>query len=454
MVDGVDDTLVVVGDSLLDIDLNGRSSRLCPDEPAPVVDDITEVTRPGGAGLAAILSARLRPTVLVTAIGEDEAGRRLLDLLEPHVTVINLGSAGTTVKTRVRVGPRTVVRLDRTYLGQSVPHVLDADGLQRCGGVLVSDYGLGLTGRDDVREAVGRAAFCVWDPHPRGARPVTGVAAVTPNLAEAAHFAGAGQVMQQSRTLLAAWEPHAVVITQGSKGALLTEAGATPMVLPAPAVHVTDPCGAGDAFAVHLTHALARGLTISEAAQHAVTGAAGFLRSGGVQALSDRPETASADPHDAIASVRAGGGRVVMAGGCFDLLHAGHVSYLQAARSLGDCLVVAVNSDASVHALKGAGRPVVPQEDRVRVLQALECVDAVIVFDDLTPAAVLDRVRPDVFAKGGDYQHKRVPEADVVQAYGGEVVVLPMLVGRSSSRLVHAARQAHIEEEPCRTRLA
>jgi rfaE bifunctional protein nucleotidyltransferase chain/domain len=113
-----------------------------------------------------------------------------------------------------------------------------------------------------------------------------------------------------------------------------------------------------------------------------------------------------------------------------------------------------MNSDASVRALKGSGRPVVSQEDRARVLSALECVDAVIVFDEATPAALLDRVRPDVFAKGGDYQTQRVPEADTVYAYGGEVVVLPTLAGRSSTQLVNAARLAHIEEDQCRTRPA
>jgi rfaE bifunctional protein nucleotidyltransferase chain/domain len=134
--------------------------------------------------------------------------------------------------------------------------------------------------------------------------------------------------------------------------------------------------------------------------------------------------------------VRAHGGRVVATGGCFDLLHAGHVSTLQAARALGDCLVVCLNSDASVRRLKGPGRPLVAEADRAAVLAALACVDAVVVFDEATPAAVLRQLRPHVFAKGGDYSAADPPEGAVLAEWAGEVVLLPYLEGRSTTRLV------------------
>jgi rfaE bifunctional protein nucleotidyltransferase chain/domain len=142
---------------------------------------------------------------------------------------------------------------------------------------------------------------------------------------------------------------------------------------------------------------------------------------------------------EVIAGVRRAGGVVVATGGCFDLLHAGHVATLRAARGLGDCLVVCVNSDDSVRRLKGASRPLVPATDRVRVLQALECVDAVVVFDEDTPVEVLRVLRPDVWAKGGDYAGSHVPEADVLAEWGGQAVVLPYLEGRSTTRLVQTA---------------
>jgi D-beta-D-heptose 7-phosphate kinase/D-beta-D-heptose 1-phosphate adenosyltransferase len=139
---------------------------------------------------------------------------------------------------------------------------------------------------------------------------------------------------------------------------------------------------------------------------------------------------------DLIGVVRAQGGTVVATGGCFDLLHAGHVATLRAARALGDCLVVCLNSDDSVRRLKGLERPLVPEADRVAVLEALGCVDAVVPFDERTPEAVLQRLRPDVFAKGGDYALADLPEAALLASWGGQAVVLPYLEGRSTTQLM------------------
>jgi rfaE bifunctional protein nucleotidyltransferase chain/domain len=137
--------------------------------------------------------------------------------------------------------------------------------------------------------------------------------------------------------------------------------------------------------------------------------------------------------------VRAAGGTVVATGGCFDLLHPGHVRTLQAARGLGDCLVVCLNSDASVRRLKGPGRPVVDHHDRAAVLEALACVDAVVVFDEDTPVEVLRDLRPDVWVKGGDYAVADLPEAAVLAEWGGRAVVLPFVEGRSTTRLIEEA---------------
>jgi rfaE bifunctional protein nucleotidyltransferase chain/domain len=137
-----------------------------------------------------------------------------------------------------------------------------------------------------------------------------------------------------------------------------------------------------------------------------------------------------------LAPLRAGGGRVVFTNGCFDLLHVGHVRYLQAARCLGDALVVGVNSDASVRRLKGEARPVVPEEERAEVLAALACVDYVTIFDESTPERLLAYLRPDVHVKGGDYAEEDLPEAPLVRSWGGQVVILPLTPGRSTTELV------------------
>jgi D-beta-D-heptose 7-phosphate kinase / D-beta-D-heptose 1-phosphate adenosyltransferase len=221
------------------------------------------------------------------------------------------------------------------------------------------------------------------------------------------------------------------------------------MVVPAVAVTGGDACGAGDSFAAAAALALADGAVTGEAVAAAVAAASAFVASGGASAwerawdagVPPEPHVAAESSIDALlARVRASGGTVVATGGCFDLLHPGHVATLRAARGLGDCLVVCINSDASVRRLKGPSRPLVTATDRARVLEALEFVDAVVVFDEDTPAEVLDRLRPDVWAKGGDYAGADLPEAAVLRTWGGQAVVLPYLDGHSTTALVERSR--------------
>jgi D-beta-D-heptose 7-phosphate kinase / D-beta-D-heptose 1-phosphate adenosyltransferase len=186
---------------------------------------------------------------------------------------------------------------------------------------------------------------------------------------------------------------------------------------------------------------------VPEALRAAVAAASEFVAGGGAAAVGAGEAAAVApvgeQPADGaerlVAAVRARGGTVVATGGCFDLLHPGHVHTLQAARALGDCLVVCLNSDASVARLKGPGRPVVGEADRAAVLAALGCVDAVAVFDQDTPVELLRRLRPDVWVKGGDYAAAELPEASVLASWGGRAVILPFVEGRSTTRLIEEA---------------
>ncbi|MCW2815194.1 MAG: rfaE bifunctional protein, partial [Nocardioides sp.] len=217
----------------------------------------------------------------------------------------------------------------------------------------------------------------------------------------------------------------------------------SPSVLPAPPVRAVDPCGAGDRFAAAAASALADGSVCSEAVQTAVARASQFVAAGGASsyAVGAAPQAGPVEEDAAtvVARVRAAGGTVVATGGCFDLLHAGHVATLRAARSLGDCLVVCLNSDSSVRDLKGPTRPLQNEADRVTVLAALADVDAVVVFDESTPERVLGELRPDVWVKGGDYGGAKLPEAAVLAQWGGQAVVVPYLDGRSTTGLVAAA---------------
>jgi len=447
--------IVVVGDTLLDRDLEGKVERICPDAPVPVVDAHADHARPGGAGLAAALAAGDgTDVVLVTALG-GESGETVARLLaDVGVDVVDLRLHGPTAeKVRIRAEGRSLLRLDHggapAPVGACPPAV--AEALACASAVLVADYGRGMTAADGVRTALAdlpRRVPMVWDPHPRGAAPVPGARLATPNAKEAAGLvpdvAGDGFAAHtnRARQLAERWDAAAVAVTLGRRGALLATAGSPPLVVPAEAVEGGDPCGAGDRFAATATAALAAGALPSEAVVAAVAAASSFVAAGGAFAALAAPpaeEPVGATGEEAalglIRRVRERKGTVVAAGGCFDLLHAGHVSLLEAARALGDCLIVCLNSDASVRAQKGDDRPFVPERDRAAVLLALGCVDAVVIFDEATPLAVLDRLRPDVFAKGADYALADLPETDLLAGWGGQAVVLPYLGGRSTSRL-------------------
>jgi D-beta-D-heptose 7-phosphate kinase / D-beta-D-heptose 1-phosphate adenosyltransferase len=444
--------LLVVGDTLLDRDLDGTSERLSPEAPVPVVDNPVLTERAGGAGLAASLAARDgREVTLVTALAPDAAGRRLCRLLESDgIQVLDLGLVGRTPeKTRVRSNGQAVVRLDSGGDGSlerpAGREVLDAVG--KAAGLLVSDYGRGVTTEGALRRALRRAALdapVVWDPHPCGALPVEGSILATPNRSEAARFSpdiandGLAAITARARALCQLWNVPSVAVTLGAGGALLVTGEAAPLVVPAPTVASGDSCGAGDRFAATAAGQLADGAGLSAAVTAAVGAATAFVSAGGASGhrTSAPPPIEEEDAYAVAARVRRSGGTVVATGGCFDLLHAGHVALLQATRSLGDCLVVCVNSDDSIRRLKGPDRPLVTQEDRTQVLEALGCVDATIVFEEDTPAETLRRLRPHVWAKGGDYEEDELPEADVVRAAGGDVVILPYVAGRSTSRLL------------------
>jgi D-beta-D-heptose 7-phosphate kinase/D-beta-D-heptose 1-phosphate adenosyltransferase len=453
--------LVVVGDALLDVDLVGTASRLTPDAPVPVVEDVETRERPGGAALAAVIAAASagREVVLVAPMASDEGAERLRTLLEGRVRLIGIpAEGGTAVKRRVRVGDHSVVRIDSgsavATLGPLPAEA--ATAIRNAAAVLVADYGRGTTAADDVRAALAAARGpVVWDPHPRGADPVPLTRLVTPNGAEAARVAaaagtdvpgdGLAAVGARAEALIRTWGVGAVAVTLGARGALLSYGEGAPLVIPAVPVAGGDPCGAGDSFAGAAALALADGAVTGEAVAAAVAAASAFVARGGASAweAEDRPQpNVVAEPgvDGLLARVRAAGGTVVATGGCFDLLHPGHVATLRAARGLGDCLVVCINSDDSVRRLKGPSRPLVTATDRARVLEALEFVDAVVVFDEDTPAEVLDRLRPDVWAKGGDYAGADLPEAAVLRRWGGQAVVLPYLDGHSTTALVARSR--------------
>lgn len=456
--------IVVVGDVMLDVDLSGEATRLSPDAPVPVVDVSGVRRRAGGAGLVARMLAQDGwPVTLVTVLGNDDAGSQL----RAHLAGVRLvaGTSGypSPVKTRVRAGSHPVVRFDQGCEKTPVPDVSPAmlRAVEHAGVVIVADYGRGLAANPQLRDVLARLAGevpIIWDPHPSGPEPVPGVAVVTPNISEATKAvqagpgSAAGSADAVAEILLKRWRSQAVLVTKGEEGAVLLRQGDTSArAVPAPRVEAGDPCGAGDRLAASLAVHLLAGRDLPDAAALAVHDAADFLAAGGVSALPDTPGAHAAAGHPAPAagrrtteplllarSVRESGGKVVATGGCFDLIHAGHIRSLTAARELGDGLIVCLNSDDSVRRLKGPDRPIIGQHDRAELLLAMECVDAVMVFDEDTPEAALDRLRPDIWVKGGDYKGARLPEADLVESWGGRCLTVPFHPARSTTGLADA----------------
>jgi rfaE bifunctional protein nucleotidyltransferase chain/domain/rfaE bifunctional protein kinase chain/domain len=470
-----DPRLVVVGDALLDRDLVGTVERVAPDAPVPVLAATGSVDRPGGAALAAALAADLDVAVtLVAPVPDDAGGARLRDLLDQAgVELCAVPSEGPMPeKIRIRAGGQMLMRVDQSGVPAPVPDRLPKSAvavLRNASGILVSDYGRGITGHTELRRLLGEVAArrpVVWDPHPRGEPPVPGVRLVTPNEAELAQQVPASDQPAGTRlaglaasaaALCERWWVHGVAVTLGADGALVAQGTATPLVVPAPPCVAQDTCGAGDRFAAAVAAALTRGAVLSDAVTQAVAAASAYVAAGGASTW--RPGGTAVPPDGAAiglvaaqAAARAArlrGGTVVATGGCFDLLHVGHLATLRAARQLGDYLVVCLNSDRSVRALKGPTRPLVPQADRARLVAALDCVDAVVTFDELTPERLLDQLRPDIWVKGGDYfldgpdgRPALLPEAELVRRWGGQTVVVPYVSGRSTTRLIAAARPA------------
>jgi len=451
--------IAVVGDTLLDVDVSGTSERLSPDAPVPVVDVRTDDRRAGGAGLVATMLTRDGHDVtLVTVLSDDARASEIRDLL-PGVTVVaGPSGAPTPVKTRVRVADHALVRIDEGCATPPVPDVTDAmvAALEDVDAVVVADYGRGVAAAGPLRDALTAVAEripVVWDPHPKGAAPVPGTTVATPNSAEARRFTdvsgdGVPFATEAAAVLVETWGVGAVAVTLGDRGALVSSAREGNRFVPAPSVTAGDPCGAGDRLAAGVAVALANGADVAEAVTAGVTAASEYLAAGGVTALfaEDGPAPirvpgADRDAMRVVHDVRSAGGTVVATGGCFDLLHAGHARTLSAARALGDCLVVCLNSDDSVRALKGPDRPIMGQDDRVELLLALDCVDAVVVFDEHTPDEALRRFRPDVWAKGGDYTASELPETATLAEWGGRVVTVPFHPGRSTTRLAAALEQ-------------
>ncbi len=467
-------SVLVAGDVMLDRYWYGDTARISPEAPVPVVGVRGVEERLGGAGNVALNAARLGAAVtLLGVVGKDEAGEQVRRRLETACVRPELARSEahpTITKLRILSRNQQLIRLDFERALQAPE--FDSDGfVARYQGalagarvVVLSDYAKGTLQRIPAMIDAARAAGVPVFADPKGSdwRKYRGATVLTPNAAELEAVVGPcadGRALAERGELLRAeLALEALLVTRGERGMTLLRAGHDPLHLPDSAREVFDVTGAGDTVIAVLAVAAGAEASLEDSASLA-NAAAGLVVA--------RLGTASVTPDELghaltqsgagafsaavvdepvllrrIESHRERGHRIVMTNGCFDILHAGHVDYLQQARALGDVLVVAVNDDHSVRRLKGHGRPLTPLAQRMRVLAALGCVDYVVAFSQDTPAALIERVLPDKLVKGGDYQEEQVAGQEAVRAAGGEVVVLAYRPGISTSALIGKARQA------------
>ena len=468
-------SVLVLGDALLDVYLWGHAARLSRDGPALVVELGHTTEAPGGGANAAMNLRTLGAKVtFLSLVGDDQAGWALREQLagagiDVEDLLVERGRR-TPVKRRVLADGQLLVRLDEgdaAPAGQRAARHLRArlrELFGRYDAVLVADYAAGTIGPELLADmarlqAAGPQLLLVDARNPIAYRDV-GVTAVKPNYDEAATLLGidggrgrrrAERLERDGWRLLNLLGAHLVAVTLDADGALLFELGRPPYRTYGRPVADRLATGAGDTFSAALTLALAAGADTPAAGEVASAAARLVVAREGTAACSQaalRDAVAGGarrvvDPDELAQRIdrhHQEGRRVVFTNGCFDLLHRGHVTLLNRAKSLGDVLVVGVNSDGSVRRLKGPDRPVNPLEDRLAVLAELSCVDYLVSFDDDTPAELIRRLRPDVFVKGGDYRADTVPEGPLVESLGGSVEILPYLEDRSTTGLIRRIR--------------
>jgi D-beta-D-heptose 7-phosphate kinase/D-beta-D-heptose 1-phosphate adenosyltransferase len=462
--------LLVVGDVMLDKYIFGEVGRISPEAPVPVVRATHQSEQPGGAANVAMNLARLgAKTHVIGFTGRDENERVLAARLEAEgITASFVASEGfpTVTKLRIVCGRQQMLRLD----SERVDARSDADygrlisavreNLPGCHAVVLSDYAKGVLTPEVCQQVIqaarGLGIPVLVDPKSVDFSRYRGATTICPNLGElaiAAHLEARNlkAVLDAAEAMIPALDLKFLTATLSDKGNALVRPGKR-LIAPAVARQVFDVSGAGDTVIAVLALSVASGLDAETAVELANVAAGIVVGKAGTVPVEKHELLAALSPDIAlhaegkivsrdelvtrVALWKANGARVVFTNGCFDLLHVGHISLLEQAHRFGDKLIVAINSDASVNGLKGPNRPIVGERERARVLAALAAVDAVVVFGEPTPMDLILATRPDVIVKGGDYEVSTVVGAEQVQSWGGQVKIVPIVEGYSTTRLI------------------
>ena len=463
--------VLVIGEAMLDRYLQGKTDRICREAPVPIVDIERSQNVPGGAANTAANAATLgAETFLLSVVGCDRTQEHLQSALSERGVKLDCLIADPTRTTlskhRLLAGDQLLVRFDQ---GSTEPIAGEAEKnliaqLQQyfasCDAVIISDYGYGIL-TPNVLSALQQLQaenprVLVADSKQLEAYADVGVTAVKPNYEEATRLLNlercsghqrVEQITRHGQTALTKTGAQMAAITLDVEGTLTFLQNEPPVrtyAQPAPNSHAT---GAGDTYVATLALALAagaepHGASLLAAAATAITTAepsttcCSPIELRRTLAQQNKRIVDSAELASVVAQHRLLRRRIVFTNGCFDILHSGHVTCLEQARSLGDILIVGVNTDESIRQLKGDKRPVNTLADRLTVLAALGCVSYVVPFGDLSPRALIRQIRPDVYTKGGDYTRQTLPETPLIEEMGGEVVILPYVSDRSTTQLI------------------
>lgn len=459
--------ILVVGDLMLDSYWQGQIDRISPEAPVPIVQVADKTLRIGGAGNVAVNISSLGAKVsLMSVVGRDEAAQQLDDLIKKTDVqnhCIQQEEASTTIKLRVLSQHQQLIRLDfessqhsvqYSQLRESYTNLLNDAAI-----VVLSDYGKGMLSEAHsfIQQANTKNIKVLVDPKHRDFSKYRGAYLITPNKKEfeaaLGAFRSAEELEQKARVAIDQCELGGMLITLGEKGMTLILKNEQAVHFPARAQEVFDVTGAGDTVIASLAAGLSAGLDVRDAV-HLASIAAGIVV-GRVGTASVTLDEVLAAEHDTgcinltskiltqqdaekvIRQARVQHKKVVMTNGCFDLMHSGHVRYLEQAARLGDILIVAVNSDASVKKLKGNDRPINTLEDRMTVLAGLASVSIVVAFEEETPEQLICRIKPDVLVKGSDYQKHEIAGAQCA----GEVHLVNLVDGKSTSNMLKKIQQ-------------
>lgn len=461
--------VLVVGDLMLDRYWHGDTSRISPEAPVPVVKVGESEERAGGAGNVALNIAALGAKAsLMGFSGDDEQCQALENLLKPvgiNCLFDKLAGAATITKLRVLSRHQQLIRLDfeNGFETQNADNLLKGFQMQldKAGAVVLSDYGKGTLRQVQEFIQLARKAGKVILVDPKGSdfTKYRGASLITPNMHEFEGVVGRCEtdedIVTKGQALMLSLDLKALLITRSERGMTLLQKGLPAIHLPTRAKEVFDVTGAGDTVISVLAAALAAGESFADATALSNL-AAGIVVSklGTATVNMEELRRAIREQHqiergvvseDALVQMvkesKQHGETVVMTNGCFDILHAGHVTYLEQAKESGDRLIVAVNDDDSVKRIKGPERPVNTMEKRMRMLAALECVDWVVPFYEDTPTRLICRIAPDILVKGGDNDPDKIPGGDCVREAGGEVKVLTYVDGVSTTGIISTIRE-------------